>query len=226
MGFPVNHDLLIKSRNSLVSRKNLYWIVGGAGSGKSTISKVLLAKFEIPLYDMDAQIYGAYHGRFTQENHPVNKAWSTAPNGLAFLLDMSWDEFNQFNQAALPEYLDLLAEDLEETDLNSSMLIDGGISNPSLVAQVISPKQIICLTGPERSSVEIWEENDERSAMKEFIYQLPHPEQAWRKFLEFDEKINQTILKESHESDIAICSRSETESVNDFAGRVALRLGI
>jgi len=226
MEFSINPELLAQSRTALIKRKKLYWIVGGAGSGKSTISKTLSAKFEISLYDMDTQIYGAYHGRFTQERHPINKAWSTAKNGLAFLLDMTWDEFNQFNQAALPEYMDLLAEDLASTDPDAGILIDGGISNPTLVAEVISPSQIICLAGPERSSAEIWEGSDERRSMKEYILQLPNPDEAWRKFLEFDENINQTILKESVENNIVVYSRSETESVGDFAKRVALKLGI
>ena len=224
--FTINYKLLLDSRPSLSKRENLYWIVGGAGSGKSTVSKALAAKFEIPLYDMDAQIYGAYHGRFTQERHPVNKIWSTADNGLAFLLDMTWDDFNQFNQTALPEYLDLLAEDLNATDASASILIDGGISNPGLVAEIISPKNIICLVGPDRSSAEIWEGSDERLAMKEYIYQLPNPEEAWRKFLEFDENINQTILKESLENMISVCSRSVNESVDEFTMRVANKLGI
>ena len=224
--FTINYKLLLDSRPSLSKRENLYWIVGGAGSGKSTVSKALAAKFEIPLYDMDAQIYGAYHGRFTQERHPVNKIWSTADNGLAFLLDMTWDDFNQFNQTALPEYLDLLAEDLNATDASASILIDGGISNPGLVAEIISPKNIICLVGPDRSSAEIWEGSDERLAMKEYIYQLPNPEEAWRKFLEFDENINQTILKESLENKISVCSRSVNESVDEFTMRVANKLGI
>ena len=77
--------------------------------------------------EKDAKIYGAYHGRFTQERHPVNKSWVNAKNGLAFLLDMTWEEFNHFNQAALPEYLDLLAEDLRDTAPNAGVLIDGGI---------------------------------------------------------------------------------------------------
>lgn len=220
------HILLLDSHPSLSKRENLYWIVGGAGSGKSTVSKALAAKFEIPIYNMDAQIYGAYHGRFTQERHPVNKAWSTAENGLAYLLDMTWDEFKEFNQTALPEYLDLLAEDLNATVANASILIDGGISNPGLVAEIISPKKIICLIRPDRSSAEIWEGSDERLAMKEYIYQLPNPEDAWRKFLEFDENINQTILKECQENKISVCSRSINDSIDEFTMRVAKKLGI
>ncbi len=226
MRFVIDSDLLLQSRAALFGRDRLYWVVGGAGSGKTTICRDLSARFDIPVYDMDAHIYGAYHGRFTQERHPVNKAWSTAQQGLAWLLDMSWDEFDSFNQAALPEYLDLLAEDLAATDSNARILIDGGICNPGLIAQVISIRQIVCLATPERSSAEIWRETDERNAMREVIYQLPKPEEAWRKFLEFDDRITHTILKECLENHISVCSRGETESVEEFAARVARVLGI
>lgn len=226
MPFILNSDLLAQSRAALFKRDRLYWVVGGAGSGKTTICNALSAKFELPVYDMDAHIYGAYHGRFTQERHPVNKAWASARDGMAWLLDMSWDEFDSFNQAALPEYLDLLTEDLEAAKSNGSVIIDGGICNPAILAQVISTPQIVCLARPELSSAEIWNETDERKGMKEVVYQLPKPEEAWRKFLEFDNRITRTILKECQENDIAVCPRGETESVDEFAERVAQVLGI
>ncbi|MCJ7824643.1 MAG: hypothetical protein MUP44_07080 [Anaerolineales bacterium] len=226
MRFIINNNLLTQSRTALSRRDKLYWVVGGAGSGKTSICRSLSTRFNIPVYDMDGHIYGAYHSRFTPKRHPVNCAWSTARDGLAWLLDMSWDEFYSFNQAALPEYLDLLAEDLAATKPKSSVLIDGGIINPALLTQTISPRQIVCLAIPERSSAEIWEETDERNSMKVIIFQLAKPEEAWRKFLEFDARITHTILKECQENNITVCLRDETESVDEFAEKVAHVLGI
>ena len=225
MQFTVDKDLLNQSRAALFKRNNIFWIVGGAGSGKTTICQALSAKYNIPIYDMDAHIYGTYHGRFTQERHPVNKAWSTAQNGLAWLLNMSWDEFNSFNKAALSEYLSLLAEDLEELNRNNGLLIDGGIINPSLVTQVLPPNQIVCLAFPEHSNIKIWE-TAERLPMKETIYQLPNPEEMWQKFLEFDARINQEIEKESRESKIPICSRGVGMSIEEYTEQVANALRI
>ena len=226
MRFIVNNELLTQARKALFGRDRLYWIVGGAGSGKTTICREISDKFHIPLYDMDAHIYGAYHGRFTQERHPVNTGWSTAQDGLAWLLDMTWDQFEGFNKAALAEYLDLLVEDFDSTDPHASLLVDGGICNPAILAQVISPRQIVCLARPGRSSAEIWEETAERNTMKEMVCQLPNPEEAWHKFLEFDHRITQTILRECQDSNIAICSRHEKEPVDEFAEVVANTLGI
>ncbi len=57
MRFILNKDLLAQSRTALFRRDRLYWIVGGADFGKTTICEALSAKFDVPVYDMDAHIY-------------------------------------------------------------------------------------------------------------------------------------------------------------------------
>ncbi len=223
--FTINHDLLAQARAALQARNRLYWVVGGAGAGKTTVCQVLSATHGIGIYDMDAHIYGDYHARFSPERHPVNDAWSTAANSLAWLLDMTWDEFDNFNQAALPEYLDLLVEDLAGTATDVGVLIDGGICNPALVARVIPARQIVCLAAPEGASAAVWEAEDRRP-MKDAVRQLPRGEAAWQKFLQFDACITATILAECRENDIAICARRGSEPVDACAGRVAHLLGI
>ena len=221
MPFSVNADLLAHSRAALWQREGLFWIVGGAGSGKTTVGEILAARFEMLVYDMDAHVYGSFHARFTPERHPVNTAWTTSPDGLAWLLGMSWAEFDAFNRGALPEYVDLLREDLLAIAPGARLLVDGGICNPSLVAQVIPARRIVCLSRPGRSSEEVWTETAERASMKDELGRLANPEDAWSTFLEFDGLITSTILRESEASGITVCARSETESADETATRVA-----
>ena len=225
MQFNIDQTLLTQARSTLSKYKKLYWLLGGSGSGKTTISQALSTKFSIPIYDMDAHIYGTYHERFTEEKHPANKAWANAENGMAWLLKMSWGEFYNFNQAALPEYLDLLAEDMRSVNPNATLLIDGGIWHPALLAQVMPLQQMICITTAQ-SSIEIWEGNPERYTLREMFNNFPEPDTSWQKFLEFDEKITETSVKESRESNISVCSRGRTESVDEFAKKVAQILAL
>jgi hypothetical protein len=224
--FSIDKALLALVHERLSCRHSLLWIVGGAGSGKTTVCRALSARLGIPTYDMDAHIYGEYHQRFSPARHPVNAAWSTADNGLAWLLNMSWDEFNGFNQAALPEYLDLFAEDIHGLGFDDGLLIDGGISNPGLLAQAIPSRQIVCLSAPHQSSSQIWEESGARKAMQEAIYQLPNPEAAWHKFLEFDQRLTHIILSECRQANISIHQRNAATTVEAFAEQVVGVLGV
>jgi hypothetical protein len=226
MCIAVNTDLLAAARRVLADRDRVYWVVGGAGSGKTTVCQALSARFALPLYDMDAQIYGGYHGRFSPDRHPVNTAWARAENGLAWLLAMSWDEFDGFNRAALAEYVDLLAEDLAAQPREAALLVDGGICNPALLVEVIPPHRIVGLAVPGMSSKDVWEGDAKRATMKEMVVQLPDGEDAWRTFLAFDERIHHTILTECHAAGVPICTRRPGEAVEPFAERVACALGI
>ena len=93
MSFNIDQTLLENVRTLLSGRASIYWLVGGAGSGKTIVSNKLSQDFGLSVYEMDAHIYGDYHARFNPKIHPVNTAWAAAPNGLDWLLSMSWDDY-------------------------------------------------------------------------------------------------------------------------------------
>jgi hypothetical protein len=221
MRFQIDFDLLNEASATLSNYANLFWLVGGAGSGKTTVCKTLSSQFGTAVYDMDAHIYGSYQSRFVPDRHPANDAWSQAPNGLAWLLDMSWAEFNRFHQAALVEYLDLLALDLANEAKETPLLIDGGVCHPSLLLEAVPLSHIVCLQAPDQASSDVWAASAERKAMKTVIMQLPNGERAWNRFLEFDQKISDNIAAECASNDIAILARRENESIESFTSRVA-----
>jgi ABC-type dipeptide/oligopeptide/nickel transport system ATPase component len=225
MRFKINTSLLKEAESFFANRKNIYWLLGGSGAGKSTICQTLAKKFDLPLYDMDAQIYGTYHERFSEMRHPVNTTWSNAENGMAWLLGLDWEAFNNFHQAALPEYLDLLVEDLTSRNPDTLIIIDGGVWHPALLAQALPTEQIVCLA-TEESSRDVWEGNKERHTMKEMFAYFPDPDTSWQKFLEFDKRISTTVENEARQMAVPLLKRTKKESVEKLTARVIQTLGL
>jgi len=222
MKYPINQRLLEKAHRVLHDRKNLYWIIGGSCVGKSTVCKALSEKYGITVYDMDEYIFDKYQQRYTDELHPANRAWFTAPNPLEWSFSHgSWEENNEFNIAAAVEYLDLLCQDIEKLDKEKPVLLDEGVTNPAVVARVISPKQILCLKADSDACRRIWEEAEERQPMKEMIMRLPNPQDKWNRFLDINDLMNEQVEKECRENDIKILLRKDNTAVEDLVIKIA-----
>lgn len=218
--FAMNGDLVTAARQLLQPWKKLYWILGGAGSGKTTVTRILHEKTGLPLYDMDERIYGSFHGRFSADRHPVNFEWSHTENGFAWLLNRTWDSFLSFNRAATAEYIDLLAEDLAARDPEKGLLIDGGIFTPTVAARVIPRKHLICIAAPWQTSPDIWEGSPDRLAMKSAFESFPDPDSAWLRFLDFDRRITETLLTECRAAGIRIITRKPDDPPEKLAVRI------
>jgi adenylate kinase family enzyme len=224
--FAVDIELIDRAGKVLSVHPYVYWVLGGAGSGKSTICAELSGMFSIPVYDMDEHIYGAYFARYRAEQHPANTAWAAARDGMQWLLDMSWDEFDAYNRAAAAEYLDLFSDDLAQMGPEKRVLVDGGLYHPELLSRVMPRERIVSLVAPHLDSTAVWTGTDERLAMKEMIGRLDDPERAWRTFLEFDANMTGTISNQAEAHGSPVVSRSPSDKVSVVAARVAAALGL
>jgi hypothetical protein len=226
MPFVMSEGLLNRARRVLGGRRHLYWVVGAAGTGKTTVCRALAARYRLPVYPLDALIDGSYQQRFSPERHPANTAWLSTTNPLGWQLALSWQEFDQFNRAALVEYLDLLVEDVQDSPAEARLLVDGGVSTPAVLAQVLPANQIVALAITEPMSAEVWATSPALQARQALVDQLPTPQAMWRKLLDFDGLVRQTIVAECASHGIAICRRDESTSVAALAEQVAWRLGL
>lgn len=217
----MKHSLLTSARDIFAARPQLYFLIGGSCTGKTTLTQAIAALYQLPIIDMDTHIYGDYHSRFTAEAHPASYAWSTAENGLAWLLSKNWPAFDQFNAESNREYLVLLAEDLLNHDPQKPILVDGGFSKPGLLAQFVPISQIICLALPEGVSGRIWNEDPARLPMKEMVEQLTAPPDAWNHFLRLDSGISQTMVTESEAHGIRVIYRDEKSTVAGLMAQIA-----
>lgn len=224
--FRVNQDLIERARPVFAGRHRVYWVLGGAGAGKSTVCRAIAECCPVVLYDMDEHIYGTYLSRYTAQRHPATTTWLSAENPLAWALELSPEAYDTFNRAATAEYIDLLAEDLEAWPPEQAVLIDGGITHPSIAAQVLVPRQMVCLTTSAEERVHLWETEEARAEMRDWIRALPQPERMWQRFLAHDAMIASVLERESRACDIAVFARGPDDSVKALAGRVAQHLGL
>jgi len=211
--FATNTSLLEEAAAILRERESLLWLIGGSGSGKSTISRALGAQTGIAVYDMDEHVFGRFH--FDLQRHPATTAWFTAENPLGWMLAQPWPEFDALYRATNAETLDLLASDLAGRP-SEPLVIDGGITHPSVLARVLPVDQIVCLERAETDRAQEWEAAPARAPMKAEVLALPDGPAMWRRFLEYDRRLTETIGRESRECGVRVLAWDKTAGVEDL----------
>ncbi len=219
--FPVDPALLDSARPVLAARPNLLWLIGGACSGKSTVARALSQQTGVPVYDVDAHTFGLYE--YNASRHPATTAWYTAGNPLGFMLSLSWAEFDELYRAANAETFDLLAVDLAATDPQQPWIIDGGVTHPSLLVQILPPHQIVCLAADDEARAGCWDAAGDRAAMRDEIIALPDGPTLWQQFLRFDHLMDKQIVAESKAATIPVIVRGSTTSVAETVRSVQAR---
>jgi len=220
--FTTNHLLLQDIRPLLAPFNRLYWLIGGAGTGKSTISRALAAQPGVQRYDMDEHSFGDYARQYTPQRHPATTAWYTAENPFGWMLSHSWENFAALYSACNVETLDLFAADLSANyDPQRPLLVDGGITHPSLLAQVLPPECIICLAIPPGEGARLWQTDPDRRVMLEMTLALPDGPAALQRFLTYDQKLHDLCIHESRAAGILVLERDRETPVADLTTVIA-----
>lgn len=215
--FDLNTSLLDQVGEKLKIYQNIFWIIGGACSGKSTVSQLISQNMGMTVYDMDTHIFQTYMPKYTAGNHPASKAWFGAENPLDWVLSLSASDFNDLNKAANAEYLDLFADDMISEPVGNNLLVDGGITHPAVLAEVIPVDRICCLeVDPDQSAI-IWNTDEQRIPMKIMILKLENGDKKWRQFLKFDRQISETIHQESRLLGIKMIPMQKKNNLIDSA---------
>ena len=208
----LSQPLIDSARAVLSSRSNPRWLIGGSASGKSTIARALGARTGIAVYDMDEAVFGPVR-------HPATTAWFTAANPLAWMLSLPWAAFDALYRANNAEMLDLLADDLAGRP-DAPLLIDGGITHPSVLTQVIPAGRIVCLETDDARRRHEWATAPGRAGMKAEILALPDGAALWERFLEYDRQMTATLGRESRAYGIQILRWDESHTVEQISEQV------
>ena len=228
--FPVDASLLRRAREVLADRPGLRFVVGGAGTGKTTVCAEIGRARHVEVLDMDARIYGRWFGRSERDRHPASHAWSTAPDPLAWQLALDPDAFAAFHAATTAEALDLLAADLAHDDDGRDparpVIVDGGFGRPIVLAEVVAPARIVCLALPEDLQGDVWTSSDERRAFLDAVAAAWGEGDPVAAFLALDRRLHREMVRDARLAGIPLLERDQASDVAELAARVVRSLGI
>lgn len=234
--FPVDRDLLRHARAVLATRPALRFVVGGAGTGKSTVCAAIGRTEGLEVVDMDARIYGSWFGRSDPARHPASHAWAGASDPLAWQLALDPDAFAAFHAATTAEALDLLADDLEREahlarDPARPVLVDGGFGRPIVLAEVVAPAHVVCLALPARLQPGVWTASAERRAFLDAVAAVAAPGvpgtgDPVAAFLALDRRLHAEMVADAGAAAIPVVERDEDTDVAALTARIVRSLGI
>lgn len=224
--FDVDRALLREAASRFASAHGLRWVIGGACSGKTALCRTISHWTGVPVYDMDEHVYGRFMGRYDARRHPASSAWLGRGDGLAWALSLPWEAFDHLNRATNVEFRDLVARDVADRFGERPVLVDGGITHPSVLAVAVDPTRIACLSVATAATRRIWETDEARAAMRTAIERLPGRADRWTTFLAFDERMRATIEREAREEGVAMFARAPGVSVEQLSSAVMRGLGI
>ena len=138
------------------------------------------------------------------------------------MLSQPWPAFDALYAAANAETLDLLADDLAGRP-DAPLLIDGGITHPSVLTQVIPAARLLCLERDEAQRAGEWHTSPSRTPMRDEILALPDGAALWQRFQEYDRQMTATLSRESRMCGIQILRWGANDTVEQVVEQV-LRL--
>ena len=224
--FPVDEGLLATAADRLRAHPGLRFVLGGAGTGKSSVCLRLRESIQVGVIDMDTRIYGTWGNRWDRTRHPASHAWMTAADPLAWQLALAPEAFLGFHAAATAEALDLLADELGALDDTVPTLVDGGFGSLAVVVRTVSPASIVCLSLPEGGSQAVWTADPGRRGFLEAVAAVatvPHPV---ARFLAFDVALTERMVADARAAGVAVIERAPGTPLDVTAGLVATELGI
>ena len=224
--FPVDEALLASAAERLRAHPQLQFVLGGAGTGKSSVCLHLRESIHVAVIDMDARIYGTWGDKWDRTRHPATHAWMAVADPLAWQLALRPEAFLRFHAAATVEALDLLVEELGGTDDTVPTLVDGGFGSLAMVARAVPPASIVCLALPPGRSEAVWTADPGRREFLEMVAAVETVPDPVTRFLALDAALSERMVADAGAAGLAVIERAPGTPLDVTAGLVAADLGI
>lgn len=187
------------------------WICGGSCAGKSTVSRILARKYQLPLYSVDQHIDEDYSKRIDKVAFPCLYELDT--KGLQWLFNMSEKRFLAFQKASMKEYILLAKEDISKMQPDRCILVNGGeIAFPDVLVDYISTDQAVFFATTERIQLEEW---NKRDWVREVLKSFPNPELLYSKWMALDLFQAKYIVAQAKKYGFRLLIRDENLTIDD-----------
>jgi 2-phosphoglycerate kinase len=202
--------------------RNVYWVGGGSGAGKSTIARRLAARHGLRLYATDDVM--ADHAR------------RSAPSDTPFLSEFAAMDMNERWVNRSPETMletfhwfrgegfGLIVEDLMRLPAASAVIAEGFRLLPHLVSPLLAvPGQAVWLVPTPAFRRAAFES---RGSLWEIAGKTSDPDRTLRNLLDRDRMFTERLSAEARRLGLRAIEVSDTDSEDELAERVTGALGL
>jgi 2-phosphoglycerate kinase len=202
--------------------RNVYWIGGGSGAGKSTVARRMAARHNLRLYPTD-DVMSDHASRITPEDCPFLSEFA------AMDMDERW--VNRSPETMLETFhwfrgegFGLIIEDLLCLPREPGVMVEGFRLLPRLVKPLLAvPSHAVWLLptpGFRRAAL------DSRGSSWEFAWKTSDPERALGNLLERDRMFTERLYEETRRLGLRVIEVDTTMSEDDLAERVSEVFGV
>jgi 2-phosphoglycerate kinase len=217
------HELTVDAGALQAQLRQVYWIGGGSGAGKSTIARRIAAKRGLQLYATD-DVMLDHSKRSTSERCPFLHQF------MAMDMDERW--VNRSPKAMLETFhwfrgegFSMIIEDILRLPKELGVIAEGFRLLPHLVKPLLSVHShaVWLLPTPEFRQAVL----DSRGGPKwGFLGKTSDPERAFRNLLERDAMFTHRLYKEAKRLELNTIEVDTTMTVDDLARRVTEAFGL
>lgn len=196
--------------------RNMYWIGGGSGAGKSTIARRLATQHSLEVYATD-DVMSEHAGRASAQDCPLLRRF------MAMDMDERWvrrspeamlETFHWFDG----ECFDEIVDDVLQLPKESGVIVEGFRLLPSRVSLFAAERHAVWLLPTPAFRQEVFER---RGLTWGFLGKTSDPEKARRNLLERDRMFTDRLKEETKRLGLLTIIVDGTMSEDDLATQVA-----